>query len=170
MADPEDYECALTGSIPNEDMLVTDDDVDPENLEETPRGWVTIRVIRRGVNPKYNHIREVEQVQFATLRAQYEAELAALSPDDRARVTDDERQQRLIHLQLAAEASVLPLLQATPKYITVSAEAVVMPPELQPVVGDVLHGLLDGLDLDTSSFLPPPSPDDDEDDEGEDDR
>lgn len=155
MSDPEDFECALTGKIPAAEMLVSDDDVDPENIEDTPLGWVTVRVIRRGINPKYAAIQQVQEIQFQGLLANYERELSALPPDEAAKITDEMKQQRMSHLQLAAEAAVFPLLNATPKYVTLSAEAVVVPPETSGAVAHVLQELLQGLDLNTDGFLPP---------------
>ena len=58
-----DYECVLSGLLPNDAETVPEDQID-EELEDLPIGWTEVRLRRRIPNVPYVEIQAVKQAMF----------------------------------------------------------------------------------------------------------
>jgi hypothetical protein len=138
--------CALTEDAPKPEDLVepASDDDGASDYDAIPLGWIQIRVTRRVLNPEYVEYIQAREESIAAgfAQAMEGAQQQGVVP------TDEQKEATERVMRRTATATFHSVLRDTPKYIVVTDDVWVSPPERNKQVAEEIERLGKGLRID----------------------
>lgn len=136
--------CLISSATPKAEELAFD--YDPEDTP-VPVGWINITVSRVLQNPEYVRLFQARESMISSSIEQTFAQALAGGKV----LTDDEKNGAIGLLRTNFEAQYKYALDTTPKYITMSEETWVAPPENSKGLQKEWNDLADALDIEMAT-------------------
>jgi hypothetical protein len=142
-----DYECVLSGLLPNDAETVPEDQID-EELEDLPIGWTEVRLRRRIPNVPYVEIQAVKQAMFQ---------------QELTKVPKEHRRDSAGVVRIQIDAMFASLEARTPAYVVDEETVYVAPPTRESEAGGLTNAqmqIFQALDIDWVGLDQPEDGDD----------
>jgi hypothetical protein len=135
----DDYICTLSGLEPTDAEVIPDDiELDDDNLDELPMGWIRVTVEQRALNGAWV---ELQRRKSRILQLQQ-----TQVPRD-AFESDEDHQDALGDVAWGIAATFAAIEQQTPRFVTLSDEVYIAAPAVRPGVAKAWGQIAEALDI-----------------------